>query len=244
MKPIAGLLLLLAAGCSGFAEPTPERLMGLPFPPSPPVGSVSLRSLSVRFQMSVDSPWLAGEFEGVAVGRAGGLGLPRLRAQLFGDLGPKVAELMVDPDRIVGYFPQTREGVDCAIPGEATPHPLLFMGASLAQELLVSETASEVDGVREESEGTWLRLHPFLKGTEVHRLMSRGNPELKRRRFWWMLGVHWEEDWVSPTECRITAPHLSMRFKILERRQGMGAPAAELGLRLPDDVRIVAGSRK
>jgi hypothetical protein len=244
VKRLAAVLLLLAAGCAGFDEPTPERLQGLPLQPSPAEGNASGRSISVRFHMSVDSPWLAGEFDGVALAGFGGFGLPKLRAQLFGDLGPKMADLAVDPGRIVGYFPQTREGVDCAIPGEAAPHPLLFIGASLAQELLSSEAAEEVTGVREESDGTWLRLHPFLQGTEVHRLMSRRNPEVKRRRFWWMLGVHWEEDWVSPTECRITAPNLSMRVKILERNRKVGTSAAELDLRLPEDVRLVAGSRK
>jgi len=199
VKPLMGFLLLLAAGCAGFDEPTSERLAGLPLRPSIAEGSGSPRSTIVRFQMSVDSSWLAGEFDGVAVSKSGGPGRPQVHAQLFGDLGPKMAEVLVAPDRIVGYFPQSRDGIDCSIPGEASPHPLLFMGASLAQELLSLETTAEVSGIREESDGTWLRLHPFLQGTEVHRLVSRGNPELKRRRFWWMFGVHWEEDWVSPT---------------------------------------------
>jgi hypothetical protein len=245
VKPLLGFLLLMAAGCAGFDEPTSDRLVGLPLRPPIAGASGSPRATVVRFQMSVDSSWLVGEFEGVAVATEGGLARPQVHAQLFGDLGPKVAELLVAPDRIVGYFPQTREGIDCAIPGEAAPHPLLFVGASLAEELLSRETAAEVSGIREDSDGTWLRLRPFLQGTEVHRLLSRGNPELKRRRYWWMFGVHWEEDWVSPTECRISAPHLSMRVKILERREKeAGGPGAERGLSLPEDVRIVAGSRK
>jgi len=245
VKLLTGFLLLLAAGCAGFDEPTADRLKGLPLRPPIAEGSGYPRSTVVRFQLSVDSSWLAGEFEGVAVARSGSPARPQVHAQLFGDLGPKVAELLVAPDWIVGYFPQTREGVDCAIPGEASPHPLLFVGASLAEELLSRETTADVSGIREDSDGTWLRLHPFLQGTEVHRLLSRRDPGLKRRRFWWMFGVHWEEDWVSPTECRISAPHLSMRVKILERSEKeTGVPGAERGLRLPDDVRIVAGSRK
>jgi hypothetical protein len=245
VKPLTGFLLLLAAGCAGFDEPTAERLKGLPLRPSLTEEGGYPRRTFVRFQMSVDSSWLAGEFEGVAVAWEGGLARPHVYAQLFGDLGPKVAELLVAADRIVGYFPQTREGIDCAIPREASPHPLLFVGASLAEELLSRETAAEVTGIREDSDGTWLRLRPFLQGTEVHRLLSRGNPELKRRRYWWMFGVHWEEDWISPAECRISAPHLSMRVKILERQEKeTGVPGAVRGLILPDDVRIVAGSRK
>lgn len=244
MKRFAGFLLLLAAGCAGFDEPTSERLIGLPLRPPVAEADSARRRILVRFQMSIDSPWLAGEYEGVAAAWEFG-GEPRLLAQLWGDLGPKTAELLVSPDRVVGYFPQIREGVDCSIPREATPHPLLFMGASLAQELLSPETPASVTGVREESDGTWLRLHPFFRGTEVHRLMSRANPETKKRRFWWMIGVHWEETWTSPLECRITAPNLSIRVKILERTgRESGIPGADRHLILPDDVRIVAGSRK
>ena len=244
MKPLTGFLFLLATGCAGFEEPTSERLSGLPLRPPVAEGDPSRRTTLVRFQMSIDSPWLAGEYEGVAVAREF-QGEPRLRAQLWGDLGPRAADLLVFPNRVVGYFPQIREGIDCSIPGEATPHPLLFMGASLAQELLSPETAASVTGVREEADGTWLRLHPFFPGTEVHRLVSRGNPEAKKRRFWWMIGVHWEETWTSPSECRITAPNLSIRVKILERKdRESGIPGADMGLIVPDDVRIVAGSRK
>jgi hypothetical protein len=201
------------------------------------------RPTRVRFQLSIDSPWLAGEFEGVAQSDRSPSG-PLLRAQIFGDLGPKMADLTVRPNRIVGYFPQTREGIDCALPGEASPHPLLFMGAGLAEELWRRETALEVTGVRQESGGAWLRLRPLIPGTEIHRFMSADDRSLKRRRYWWMLGVHWEEEWTSTTECRISAPHFSMRLKILERGERGPSTPLSMDLSLPEDVRIVAGSRK
>jgi len=241
VKGLPTVLLLLAAGCSGFEPPTPDRLRALPLPAEAPA-SPGQPPTRIRFQMSIDSPWLAGEFEGVILAGSSPTG-PRLRAQLFGDLGPKVADLTVQSDRVVGYFPQTREGIDCALPRAATPHPLLFMGASLGEELLDPETAGRVTGIREESGGAWLRLRPFVAGTEVHRFVSTGDPQVKRRRFWWMFGVHWEEDWVSPAECRISAPNLTIRVKI-QGRESQEFPASQLDLSLPEDVRLVAGSRK
>jgi hypothetical protein len=241
VKSLPAVLLLLAAGCSGFETPTPAQLRALPLSgeESAPSGQPLTR---IRFQLSIDSPWLAGEFEGVVLADRTPAG-PRLRAQLFGDLGPKVADLTVRADRIVGYFPETHEGIDCALPREASPHPLLFMGASLGEELLDPETPGRVTGIREEAGGVWLRLRPFVPGTEVHRFAVAGNPAVKKRRFWWMIGVHWEEDWVSPTECRITAPNLAIRVKILGR-ESRDIPASQMDLSLPEDVRLVAGSRK
>jgi len=238
LKALAGWVLVLGAGCSGFEAPTPALLSGLPLRrESDP------RPSRIRFQMSMDSPWLAGEFEGVAVSGRGPSG-PQLRAQVFGDLGPKMADLTVRADRVVGYFPQTREGIDCALPGEASPHPLLFMGASLAEELLRQESVPDVIGVREETDGAWLLLRPLVPGMEVQLFLSRGNPEARKRRYTWMWGVSWEEEWTSSSEVRISAPNLSMHVRILDRAETGPAGPSLKAPGLPEDVRIVAGSRK
>jgi hypothetical protein len=190
--------------------------------------------------MSVDSPMLAGEFEGVVVARRSRTD-PVLRAQLFGDVGPKFAELLARPDRIAGYFPQTREGIDCSLPREASPHLLLFVGASLVEEFLTRVDRTRVTGVREEGEETWLRLRPAIPGTECH--FSRSGAS-RKRRFAWMTGVHWTEEWPTFEEARITAPNVSIRIRILERTHPSLESLATLELRLPEDVRIVKGSRK
>jgi hypothetical protein len=44
--------------------------------------------------------------------------------------------------------------------------------------------------------------------------------------------------------CRITAPNLSIQVKILERTPQPLTTLVTLDLKLPDDVRIVKGSRK
>ncbi|RPH40707.1 MAG: hypothetical protein EHM91_10825 [Planctomycetota bacterium] len=235
---IALVLSLSAAGCVAFDAPTDERLRGIRLDSEEPGPSAA----RCRFRMSVEHPSLAGEYDGVVVAHRSRTN-PVLRAQLFGDLGPRFADVMARPDRIVGYFPQTREGVDCALPREASPHLLLFLGASLVEEFLTRADRSRVIGVRTEGEETWLRLRPAIPGTECH-LSLDVEGKAKKRKFSWMTGVSWQEEWSTPDECRITAPNLSIRVKILERMPQPLTTLVTLDLQLPEDVRIVVGSRK
>jgi hypothetical protein len=191
--------------------------------------------------MSVDSPWLAGEFEGAVLARHGG-GAPVIRMQLFGDLGPKILELSARPGRIVGYFPQTREAVDCALPAEAAPHPLILLGASLV-ERFSAVNAERVLGLREEADGAWIRLRPAIEGMETRVFRDRAG-RMETRRLSWMYGLSWEEQWRGEEEVRIAAPDLSIRVKILERESKPGGDTGSPDLVLPGDVHVVKGSRK
>lgn len=229
MKLLLGPLLALAAGCSGFQQPCADQLQKLPV-------SGPSESTRCRFQMSIDSPRLAGEFDGVLVAKS-----DVVRAQLFGDLGPKILDLVARRDRIVGYSPQTREAVDCALPGEAEPHLLTFMGVSLIEEFLTPVTRSRVTGTRDEGEGTWFRMTPAVEGMSSRHFVGRNGI---RRRFGWMYGLSWDEEWTGAGERRIRAPDLSIRIKVLERTNAPAAEAAAFEIKLPADVRIVAGSRK
>lgn len=237
MRRRIAVLLLCAAGCTSFDQPSDDRLRGLPLDRESPSGTVRC-----RFRMSLDSPWLAGEYDGVVVAHRSPFN-PVLRVQLFGDLGPKMVDLVARPDRIVGYFPQTRDGIDCELPREASPHLLLFVGASLVEEFLGRVDASRVTGVRNENGGAWLRLRPAIQGTESLLYLHRSSPE-RTRRVSWTTGVWWEEHWSGPEECRITAPRLSIRVKILERTVHAPAALESMELKLPEDIRIVKGSRK
>jgi hypothetical protein len=191
--------------------------------------------------MSVDSPWLAGEYEGVVLARVGGP-VPTIRVQLFGDLGPKSLDVVARPDRIVGYFPQTHEGVDCSLPGEAVPHPLLFLGISLIEEF--SELSEDrVLGIREEDGGCWLRLRSAVDGLDVVEFESKDHQRI-RRRFRWIYGVAWEQERTGVDERRITAPGVSILVKILERDSEPPKTPGALDLILPSDIRVLRGSRK
>jgi hypothetical protein len=233
------LLILLAAaplGCSGFAVPTPEVLRELRI--APPPSHPAARRFRVR--MSVDSPWLAGEFEGVVVVREGAS--PEARAQFFGDVGPKSLDLLARPDRIVGFFPQAQEGVDCRLPAEAAPHPLLFLGASLLEEVADLDEG-RILGVRADREGWWLNLKPVVPGMRSEALRS-ADGRILERRLRWMYGLSWEQRWERADECVVRAPRLAIRVKILESEPLPAAPARAFDLAVPEDVRIVEGSRK
>jgi hypothetical protein len=191
--------------------------------------------------MSLESSWLAGEYDGVVVAKSGPGGAAA-RIQLFGDLGPKMIDLLARPERILGYFPQTGEGVDCALPDQASPHPLLFIGASLVEHF--SEwTATRILGVREEPDGCWVNLRPAVRGMTTQAFRDRSG-RLTKSRLWWIYGLGWEEVWDGPDDLQVHASGLSIRVRILERAGAASVKPGLLELALPPEVRIVRGSRK
>jgi len=193
-----------------------------------------------RVHLSVDSRWLAGEFDGFVLAHEGAA--PLARAQLFGDLGPKVFDLVARPSRIAGYFPATREGIDCVLPAQAAPHPLLFLGVSLL-EIAADIRDDRVLGVREESEGWWLRLKPLVPGMHSEALVGKDGRTIERR-FRWMYGVGWDARWEDFDRCTITATGLKIQVRVLEAERLETRPARAFELSIPEDIRIVEGSRK
>lgn len=236
MRFVAAAFLLLACGCSAYVRPTPEDFRRLKLPANPPPSG----TLRYRLHLSVDSKWLAGEFDGVLiVDEAGG---PVARAQFFGDLGPKMFDLLARPDRITGYFPQTREGVDCALPRQAAPHPLLFLGVNLLEDF-AAVREDRVRGVHETGDGWWLDLKPLVPGMRSEALWTAEGRTIERR-FHWMYGVGWDETWEDADHCEISATGLTINVRILSRESVAPRPTRAFELTLPDDVKIVEGSRK
>jgi len=165
-----------------------------------------------------------------------------VRAQVFGDLGPKMMDLLARTDRIVGYFPQPREGVDCALPDQTAPHLLLFLGATMIEDFLPLRR-DRVAGIREEEGGVWLRLKPVVPGLVTDVFLTRPG-EIQKRRFSWIYGIRWEEIRTSSDERRITAPNIEIRVKVIERDQEPPANPGIFDLTLPGDVHLSRGSRK
>ena len=229
------VVFLFGGGCSGFAAPTPELLRQINLQPATHPDTVRY-----RVHMSVDSRWLAGEFDGVVLVHPGPS--PLARVQLFGDLGPKVFDLVARPDRIAGYFPQTLEGIDCALPAEAAPHPLLFLGVSLLEDF-ADMRDDRVLGVREDHEGWWLNLKPLVPGMRSEALRSKDGRTIERR-FRWMYGVAWDQRWESPDACTITASGLEIQVRILGTERMDVRPAHVYDFSVPEDIKIVEGSRK
>ncbi len=235
VRSLLPALLAAAAGCSGFLEPTPELLTQLRLPPAPPAGA-----LRIRVRMDVDTPWLAGQFEGVVLARRGPS--PRVRAQFFPDLGPKAVDLAAAPDRIAGYFPVQHEGVDCALPGESAVHPITLIGATLLEHF--SElTPGRIEGMKADG-GSWLLRVPSLVPSCDTVLTYLPGTGVTRRQFSWHYGIGWDQVYLSDRECLVTAPSVRVKISILEEKDA-GVPAPSLfELTLPADVSLSAGSRK
>jgi len=235
VRPLLAAVLLAGAGCSGFAAPTPEILRQLKLPPSSPPDPARY-----RVHLSVDSPWLAGEFDGVVVALGGPS--PMARAQFFGDLGPKMLDLFAGPGRIAGFFPSTREGVDCALPSEAAPHLLLFLGVTLLEDF-AGIREDRILGIRKDGEGWWLNLKPVVPGLEIEARQASDGRTMERR-FRWIYGLRWSERWDGRDACTITASGLVIKVRLQGMERLQTGPARAFELSLPADIRIVEGSRK
>ncbi len=226
MRPALALALLAAAGCPGFETPGPPETSRLLLS-MPPPGAPFIR---LKVRMTIDSPALAGVFDGVIVLRTGTR--PAVRAQFFPDLGGKVIDLLARPDRITGYFPLQKEGIDLALPEEARLHPLSMIGVTLLEHAAALQ-AGRVTGVRGGDEGPWYRIAGAAPGVELT-LQLRG--EFTVRQFAWKHGVQWCET-SSSTGATVAAPGLSVRLDILERQHPDPLPESLFELALPAEVR-------
>ena len=134
------------------------------------------------------------------------------------------------------------DGVDCALPREAARHPLLFLGASLL-ERFTPKVADHIEGVREAEDGLWIKLSPAIDGMTSTMFRDRAGA-MTLRRFSWMTGVAWEEQQTADQELRIRAPRMSIRIRMLDQADDVAVKPGLLDVTLPEDVRIVEGSRK
>ncbi len=64
------------------------------------------------------------------------------------------------------------------------------------------------------------------------------------RRFRWMYGLSWDERWEAPDRITIRASGLVIRVRVLETEPLAQRPARAYDFALPEDIRIVEGSRK
>jgi hypothetical protein len=191
------------------------------------------RPQQLKVKLDIESPWLSGQFDGVVLVKPG----PVVRAQFFPDLGGKVLDLLAKPGRIVGYFPMAHEGVDCALPDEAVPHPLLFMGLHLL-ERAAPITRGRVTGWFAVSTGDTVRIRSVIEGASETLFLPVLEPRaIAWRRFHWMYGVEWKEVVETPDRFAILAPRVTIRIDILERKALESLPDSKFELALPPDVR-------
>jgi hypothetical protein len=161
--------------------------------------------------VDVESESLAGAFKAVLICRRGPS--PAVRLQLLPDVGGKALDLVVEPSRIRGHFPQSGESIDLALPEEAKVHPLVFLGVTLLERF--GDARGRVIGVEPRGEAWHFALRSFT-GTVVltgdvdadQRMTYLG---LRRElRFRWSAFVSWT--WKDPEE-EVSAPGFRLRVR-------------------------------
>ena len=226
MKAPLALALITGLGCSPWMTPPEEALQSLEKLQSP-----LDRPQRLKVRLDIESPWMSGQFDGVVLVKPG----PVVRAQFFPDVGGKVVDLLATPGRIVGYFPMTREGVDCALPAEAKPNPILFMGLHLLEHA-TAITRDRVTGWFAISTADVFRVQPVVKeASETVVVDVLG--ALRERRFEWMYGLAWKESRISASKFVVEAPRIRMVVEVLDRKALDPVPASAFELALPPEVR-------
>jgi len=183
---VLGLALAaFGASCRSFG-PLPSTLAEV-LPQTVTKAETAERRIAL---IDLDSTHVSGRFTAVVVVRHGER--PALRAQVIPEVGGKLLDLVVTPERVRGYFPHAGPALDFErSSGRTPPRGLLsFLAASLVEEAtpISSERAL---GARPCDEGWELQLRSALEGVRViARLDARGR--LLERRYS-LGGVGWRE---------------------------------------------------
>jgi len=187
------------------------------------------RPTRLRVRLDIESPWLSGQFEGAVLVKPG----PVVRAQFFPDLGGKALDLVARTDRIVGYFPMTHEGIDCAVPAEVVPHPILFIGLHLL-ERTAPLTRDRVTGWFAVSTGEAVRIRSIVEGASGTLFLCVHQPaHIVWRKLRWIYGIEWKETSETPDRFTVLAPGFRLRLEVLERKTLESVPDSAFQLSLP-----------
>ena len=224
----AGVIAIIAiagTGCVRFVKPSPELLSVLRNAPPPPGPCVR-----AKVKVTIDSPWIAGTFDGVIVARTGTS--PLIRMQLFPELGPKALDLVASPMRVTGYLPHKDQGADHSLPLESRPTPIDGLGVTLVEHFthLGEDRALSM---RETDYGWTIKVHPVIKELEVKVRITREGRVLSRNfKHSWL--VRWDQEVHADGGFSISAGKLSLQLNILETKELKSLPDKIFVLRLPD----------
>ena len=225
------LPLLFLLGCAGLPAPTPEALEALRFRIPPPGGPF----LRIRAEVDVESDSFAGAFHAVLVAKTGQN--PVVRLQLLPDVGGKVLDLLASRERITGWFPQTGERVDVALPGEARSHPIVFIGLTLLE--LFAPVEGRIRGVELRGNDWVFSLDSRsgvvdVTGTTEELARRSERPFLRTLTFRWSPFVSWT--WRNEPD-EVVAPGFRLRMKSGAGEQLDRVDESLLRLELPVDSR-------
>ncbi len=145
---------LLGAGCNTFTAPTEEALAAL----QPAAPSDAFRATAT---VTIESDSLRGTFDALLVAEPA---VPRVRLQLFPDLGGVVLDLIATPERFVGEVGD--QSIDCA-PVDAPRSLLTFLGFTLL-EMFHPVTPDRVRGQRRTDDGFEFDVVPAAGDLTLH----------------------------------------------------------------------------
>ena len=146
-------LLLLPTGCRSWGPPSKATLAavaGLPAAPS--------RPSRARVRVTIESDTLRGTFGALMVIDPQG---PKVRLQIFPDIGPKLLDLVATPRRFAGRLGNDR--IDTS-PDDAPRHLLVFMAFTLL-EMAAPLTPDRIEEAKD-APGT-LRIRPVAGPHQV-----------------------------------------------------------------------------
>ena len=222
---VIAIVAIAVTGCCGFVEPSPELRSVLRYAP-PPEGPC----IRAKVRVKIDSPWIAGTFDGVLVARTGDS--PIIRMQLFPELGPKALDLVASPSNVTGYFPHKGQGDDHSLPLESIPTPIDGLGITLVEHFTTLGEERAL-GMRETKEGWTLQIQPAVKDLKLEgRITKEGRVLSRSFRYSWL--VRWTQEVHPDGGFSINAGKLSLRLSIKETKTIQSLPDKIFMLRLPE----------
>jgi len=182
--------------------------------------------------VDVDSPWISGRFQGALLARTGED--PRVRLQLFHDVGTKVLDLVARTDRVVGVLPDDGLADDRTLPPSGRPTALFCLGLTLLQQFAGVE-ADRLVGARDGSDGRELRIEPVVRGLTVI-LVAGDGARFREFRFELPGGVRWHRILGPGAASTIEGPDVRVTLTPIASNIVQSVPASVFDLAVPEGM--------
>jgi len=223
----ASIVVLLASGCQA---PPPRALLERLPAAAPP--TVFWRR---QGWVTIESEALGGRFRAALVAAVGEH--PCVRLQLFPALGGKVLDLVATPERIAGYFPQARIGIDHrAGAGPLPRHLLVFAGLTLL-EIHRPISAARILSARAAGTGWSIVLSPVVESAGVTATLDRGGRIIERH--YDLRGASWTERWPRDGRLEIDAEAFRIEADLELAERDDQPPPGIFDLKLPPEIAAV-----
>jgi len=170
-------MAVLSSGCAALGPPPPELEALLP--------GASAGSTRRTGRLRVESPWLGGEFRVVAIERRGAE--PRVRLQLFPDVGGKLLDLVARPDGVEARWTHEDELV-------VERRELVgFLCVSLV-EAATPLRWGRIEGGRRTADGYSLLVEPGSRGLDLELRVELDEAGEVQARHFELDGIGWTEE--------------------------------------------------